>query len=46
MAKKIYEVKVSSKRGVRETSDTLVKTVSKILEDDHVIPMRTPGELV
>ena len=43
MAKKIYYGKVSGMRGRRRSRLTCENTVSKILEEDHVKSMRTPG---
>ena len=40
MAKKIYDGKVSGKRGKPRL--TFENTVSKILEEGHVTSMRTP----
>ena len=41
MAKKIYDRKVSGKRGRMRPRLTFEKTVSKILEEGHVKSMRT-----
>ena len=41
MAKKIYDGKVSGKRGRGRPRLTFENTVSKILEEDHVKSMRT-----
>ena len=42
MAKKIYDGKVSGKRGRGRPPLTFETTVSKILEEGHVKSMRTP----
>ena len=42
MAKKIYDGKVSGKRGRGIPRLTFENTVSKILEEGHVKSMRTP----
>ena len=42
MAKKIYDGKVSGRRGRGRPRLTFENTVSKILEDGHVKSMRTP----
>ena len=43
MAKKIYNGKLSGKRGRGRPRLTFEYTVSKILEEGHVKSMRTPG---
>ena len=42
MAKKIYDGKVSGKRGRGRPRLTFENTVSKTLEEDHVKSTRTP----
>ena len=42
MAKKIYDGKVSGKRGTGRPRLTFENTVSKILEESHIKSMKTP----
>ena len=44
MAKNIYDGKVTGKRGSGRHRLAFENTVLKILEEDHVKSVRTPGE--
>ena len=46
MTKKIYDGKVSGRRGRRRSRLTVENTVSKILEEGHVKSMKPPGGYV